>query len=734
LATFLLEIGTEELPADFARQAIPQLQQMVTAELDEHRLSYGAVRCTSTPRRLAIWVNDLEAQGAERKEERKGPPGNQSFKNGEFTEAALGFARRCGVEVGALELRETPKGAFLFAKVVEPGSKSTDVLVRGIPNWIKALQGRRFMRWGNGDERFSRPLRWLVAMLDQQLLELSLLNTDPIIEAGKISRGHRLGSQSVTITNAAEYQERLRAAGVIVDRDERAQLIKGYVNLTAAKLNCKPDLPRELFDELIDLVEAPLVVTGIISSNYLSLPSEVLSTVMRSHQRYIPLYAQNVDIDPLALTAEKYLLAQFICITNGRLEALAQIQRGNERVLKARLADAEFFIQADLAIASEDRRSQLAKVSFADRLGSLLERTERLEWCVAQLIKNLKTNDYNVEIDNATEKAALRAAHFCKNDLVSQVVGEFPELQGIMGGKYLLAEGEDRETAQAVLEHYLPRGVEDDLPTSKAGSILAIAERIELIVSIYSTGERPSGSSDPYGLRRAGNGIILILWQQNWNLNLVDIIIIMIDYWQKIFPQLLINRQTLALDISQLLLQRLQGLLNEQGFEPDITLAVTSINRFGDTAITDVVDSRLRAILLTELRKNSNLHSLQAVVQRAARLADKGDLDRSIISPNDIINSKLFEKESENNMLIILEDLESICTSDKVNYIELAAKLASSSQTLSEFFDGANSVMVMVEDQQIKNNRLNLLGILRNQANMLGDFSCLNSTFNSACS
>jgi len=559
------------------------------------------------------------------------------------------------------------------------------------------------------------------------LLEVKLTNTDPTIVSSCFSRGHRLARAEIKITSGLLYSDQLRAEGVIVDREERAKLIGDSINIAAAKLEAKPDLPKELFEELIDLVEAPLMITGAVPKHYLDLPAEVLCTVMRVHQRYVPLYARNTVVDPLSLSAREYLLPKFLCITNSLPEAVEQVQRGNERVLEARLADAQFFLTADQAITSEERRSQLSRVSFAAGLGNLLDRTERLEWCVIELIK------MNGEISKIEAEQIIRAAHYCKHDLVSQMVSEFPELQGIMGAKYLLAEGESRATALAVLEHYLPRGAGDVLPQSKEGNILAIAERLELLLSIYAKGDRPSGSSDPYALRRAGNALLLLLWDMNWSLNLWELLQNACEHWFHLLPDLKINSNGLAIELAEFLQQRFLSLLQEQGCDPDIAQAVAGLTNESKRILNDVTDGQMRVKLLTELRRNGSLQEVQVVVQRAAKLAEKANLSPLTIRPDEVIDIKLFEKTSEHDMYKVLKQLEAVCNKGSNAYVELADILANSSNALANFFDGNQSVMVMVEDLDIRNNRLNMLGILKNQAYILADFSCLNATFDSPC-
>ncbi len=720
MATFLLEIGTEELPADFARLALPQLEQLVQSDLAEQRLAHGLVTCTSTPRRLSVLIQGLAPGQLDLEEDRKGPPAEQAFKNGQPSPAALGFAKRCGIDATALEVRETPKGPFVFARVREAGRPSSEVLAQQIPLWIQALQGRRFMRWGEGENRFSRPVRWLVAMVDATVIPLTLRGSDPKVTAGQQSRGHRLWAEAVTIASADSYGETLASVGVEVNRASRRAAIKGAVDEAAAQLGARPDLPDELLDELTDLVEAPQLFEGSVAEHYLSLPAELLATVMRSHQRYVPLYRLTAEIDPLALDARDSLLPRFLCVGNGLAAATATVRRGNERVLKARLADAEFFVQADRAIASIDRREQLARVTFAEGLGSLRDRCERLEWFTDVLLELLPTSGINTA-------HARRAAHLCKHDLVSQMVAEFPELQGVIGAKYLLAEGEHREVALAVLEHYLPRGAGDRLPSSGAGAVLALAERLELLLSIYAKGERPSGSSDPYALRRAGNGLLQILWSQGWGLDLQALLQRASAHWAELLPNFTVDAAALAGELGEFLRQRVLSLLEEEGVPSDLVQAVAGETVPLARVISDPADARERAKLLVNLRRQGTLAAVQAVVQRASRLAEKGGLAVNVLTAQGVVKSSLFEKSSESAMLQVLNQLEPIATgSGPSRYAELAEGLSAGADTLAAFFDGDQSVMVMAEDPEVRRNRLNLLAVLRNQASVLADFSRIN--------
>jgi glycyl-tRNA synthetase beta chain len=697
--------------------ALPQLEQLVARDLAEARLAHGTVQCTSTPRRLVVQVQDLAAAAPDLEEDRKGPPAAQAFKDGMPAPAAVGFAKRCGIAPEELEIRDTPKGPFVFARVLEKGRPASALLSEWIPQWIAALQGRRFMRWGAGESRFSRPVRWLVAMLDADVVPVTLEGSDPQVQAAAVSRGHRLMAESVPITTADHYSQALAAVGVQIDREARASWIRRELEQAAERLEARADLPDELFEELTDLVESPLLIEGAVDDHYLALPAEVLSTVMRAHQRYVPLYRKDAAHDPLALDARSSLLPRFLCIGNGLPASIDTVRRGNERVLKARLADAEFFVQADRSTASIDRREQLARVTFAAGLGSLLDRVERLEWCTDVLLEQLKLTDI-------TASHARRAAHLCKHDLVSQMIGEFPELQGVMGGKYLLAEGEPREVALAVLEHYLPRGAGDALPSSDAGAVVALAERLELLLSIYAKGERPSGSSDPYALRRAGNGLLQILWAKGWTLDLLQLLERSTSQWSERLPAFQVDAPSLAAELAEFLRQRLQSLLEEAGIDPDLVQAVAGDGVSIERVLSDPADARQRAELLMALRGSGELTAVQAVVTRAARLAEKGDLPLNELSPTAVVDRALFEKSSEAEMLAVIEQLQPMAISESEDrYTRLAQGLIAGSSALAAFFDGDQSVMVMADDAAVRTNRLNLLGVLRNQAAVLADFS-----------
>jgi glycyl-tRNA synthetase beta chain len=717
--TFLLEIGTEELPADFVRQALDQLRERVPHDLAEARLSHGSISIFGTPRRLVVSVPNLDDRQPDLREERKGPPVAQAFKDGVPGPAAIGFAKRCGIDASQLEQRDTPKGPCVFATVLTAGRDGVSLLSELIPTWIDALQGRRFMRWGTGTQRFSRPIRWLVALHGDDVIDVEMPGADPVVRSDRFSRGHRLhGNQQLCISSANQYVKTLQEAGVLVDRDERSRLIRASIDQGAEAAEGEANCPDRLFEELVDLVEDPRVLQGQIAERFLQLPPEVISTVMQAHQRYVPLQIPGLDPDPLRLTAEAVLRPEFLLVANGLEQASALITRGNERVLGARLADAEFFLEVDRRQASATRRDALSRVTFAEGLGSLRDRCDRIERLTNQLLTDLALSD-------SVATASRRAAHLCKHDLVSQMVGEFPELQGLMGGKYLLEEGESRDVALAVVEHYLPRGAGDVLPSTDAGAVVALAERFELLLSIFAKGERPTGSSDPYALRRAGNGVLLILWNQGWKLDLNLFLAKAVEAWRELFPAFAVDTAQLTSDLSALLRQRITSQLEDDGYAADLVQAVAGGTVPTKRLLRDPLDVRVRIQLLRGLRDQGRLTAVQAVVQRASRLAEKGDLPLDVLSSTEVVDPSRFESASEKGLFDATKRLNPLAESGA--YQELCDVLVESTPALEAFFEGDESVMVMADDSALRMNRLNLLGVLRNQAAVFAQFELIQS-------
>jgi glycyl-tRNA synthetase beta chain len=712
MPTFLLEVGTEELPANFVESAIQQWQSRLSKSLDEQLLTPDSIQVYGTPRRLAVLIQGLPRQQPDREEEVKGPPVKAAFKDGKPTKAAEGFARKQGVSLDDLEIRDTQKGEFVFVVKKIIGRSAIEILPEVIPQWIFGLQGKRFMCWGDGDLKFSRPIRWLVALLDDTVLPIELVNGSETIKSDRTSRGHRiLHPESVTIAHAEDYVQSLESAFVIVERDRRKQIIQDQVQAAAQKLNGHTLLYEELWDEVTDLVEYPTAVVGQFDPEYLILPPEVVKTVMITHQRYFPVFKNETATE---------LLPHFITLSNGDPAKSEIIAAGNERVIRARLADGEYFYKTDLASPLENYLPKLETVTFQDELGSMRQKVGRIEKTASRIAAQLAVSQ--TQWDDI-----IRAAALCKVDLVTQMVYEFPELQGVMGQKYALASGESEAVATAIFEHYLPRGAGDKLPETLLGQVVGLADRLDTLVSIFGLGMIPTGSSDPFALRRAANAVVNITWEGNLGINLDQLLHdisadFVADYSGKSSP---------VEALQEFFIQRIRTLLqDEQRIDYDLVNAVLGENdrEYTQRALKDVLDVRDRALFLQGIRNNGKLDEIYETVNRSARLSMQGDLDLQQLDPKAVVRPDLFEKSSEPAFYQALVALvpRTQAAQQERNYQQIVDALAEVTPIVSTFFDDKEAgVMVMDENPEIRRNRLNLLGLLRNHARVLAEFSAI---------
>jgi len=720
MATFLLEVGTEELPAGFIESAVAQWRSHIPESLEVYSLSPTKVEVYGTPRRLAVVLKDLPTQQPNRVAEVKGPPAKAAFKDGKPTQAALGFARSRGVELDALEVRTTEKGEFVFVQQQISGRPSAEILQELIPQWIFGLEGKRFMRWGNGELRFSRPIRWLVALLDGDVLPVELVNGSEIINSDRISWGHRvLHPQRVTIKHAADYVIDLDKAWVQVASEQRRNRVEGGVLAEAAKVGGAAMLYPDLLREVTHLVEWPSAVIGKFDPEFLSLPSEVITTVMVSHQRYFPVQKSS-ESEPNGL------LPYFITISNGNVKAEIEeiIKAGNERVIRARLSDGRFFYQADLAQPLESYLPKLEKVTFQEVLGSMRAKVDRIDKIANAIADQLQISE--------TDRSLIqRAALLCKADLVTQMVGEFPELQGVMGQKYALASGEPEPVATAIVEHYLPKGAADKLPESLIGQVVGLADRLDTLVSIFGLGMLPTGSSDPFALRRAANAVISVTWAKKLSLDLQQLlqraVADFVTTFGKSEPLLLMQQ------LQDFFLQRIRSLLEEQGIDYDLINAVLPENdpEYAERALQDLLDVWDRARFLQDIRRDGRLAKIYETVNRASRLAAQGDLDKTQLDPTAVVQPQMLQQPSEQAFYQALVQLvpQTQAVQQKRQYNQLVKALSQIAPTVSRFFDGPESVLVMDENPDIRRNRLNLLGLLRNHARVLADFGPIVKSF-----
>jgi len=715
MATFLLEVGTEELPVGFIESALAQWRSRIPESLFSLLGTPVDVEVYGTPRRLAVLLKNLPAQQPDRVEEIKGPPAKAAFKEGKPTKAAVGFARSRGVQLDALEVRTTEKGEFVFVQQQISGRSSAEILQELIPQWILGLEGKRFMRWGNGDLRFSRPIRWLVALLDGDVLPIELLNGSEIIKSDCVSRGHRvLHPQPVTIEDAADYVIDLDKASVQVASEQRRKTIEDEVQNLAQGVGGAAILYPDLLQEVTNLVEWPSAVVGKFDPEFLGLPPEVITTVMVSHQRYFPVQKSFESND---------LLPYFITVSNGDPAKAEIIKAGNERVIRARLSDGRFFYQADLAQPLASYLPKLEKVTFQEALGSMRAKVDRIGKIANAIADQL-------QVSEADRSLIQRTALLCKADLVTQMVGEFPELQGVMGQKYALASGEPEPVATAIVEHYLPKGAADKLPESLAGQVVGLADRLDTLVSIFGLGMLPTGSSDPFALRRAANAIISVTWAKKLSLNLQQLLQRAVADFVTVFGKLESDPLILMQQLQDFFLQRIRSLLEEQGIDYDLINAVLPENdpEYAERALQDLLDVWDRARFLQDIRQNGRLAKIYETVNRASRLAAQGDLDKTQLNPDDPegppIQPQMLQQPSEQAFYQALVQLvpQTQAVQQQREYNQLVEALSQIAPTVSRFFDGPESVLVMDENPDIRRNRLNLLGLLRNHARVLADF------------
>jgi glycyl-tRNA synthetase beta chain len=612
--------------------------------------------------------------------------------------------------VEALSVRDTDKGAFVFALKKTNGRLATEILTQLIPQWIFGLEGKRFMRWADGDLRFPRPVRWLVALLDGEILPLELVNGSKTIKSDRISSGHRvLHPEPVQISQASDYVQSLHSAYVAVEPNERREKIQQGVKEAAQKLEGNAPLYPELLAEVINLVEWPAAIVGKFDPEFLNLPSEVVTEVMVTHQRYFPVFKTEIAAE---------LLPYFITISNGDPAKSDIIAAGNERVIKARLADGQYFYKTDLASPLESYLPKLEKVTFQDELGSVRQKVGRIEKIAGQIADQLRISD--------TERGdILRAALLCKADLVTQMVYEFPELQGVMGSKYAALSGESEAVATAIVEHYLPKGAGDSLPQTLTGQLVGLADRLDTLVSIFGLGMLPTGSSDPFALRRAANAVINITWAANLPINLQQLL----EQVSADFVTAYAGKTSPVNSLQEFFLQRIRTLLQERNIDYDLVNAVLGENdkEYTERALQDLLDVRNRALFLQEIRNNHQLDAIYETVNRSTRLGAQGDLNTQELEPANIVSPELFQKASEQAFYEAIIQLvpQTQAAQKQRNYQQLVDALAKIAPTVSSFFDGADSVLVMDSDLEIRRNRLNLLGLLRNHARVLADFGAI---------
>ncbi|MBE3586967.1 MAG: glycine--tRNA ligase subunit beta [Thermoanaerobacteraceae bacterium] len=686
---FLLEIGTEEIPARFLDPALEQLQEMARDLLRENRLAHGEIRALGTPRRLVLFVRDLASQQESLVQEVKGPARKVAFnQSGEPTRAALGFARSQGVDVSQLVVKNVGPVEYVFAVKRQEGRPAQEVLARLCPSLIGGLHFPKPMRWGMQEVRFARPIRWLVALYGEEVVDFSFAG----LSAGRVSYGHRvLSPRPLTIPAAGEYFRIMEEARVVVDPRERRQMIIKQVQELAAGRNGQVPPDEELLTEVTNLVEYPTALLGTFDAAYLELPAEVLVTTMREHQRYFPVRG----------TGGK-LLPCFIAVRNGGKEYLDMVRAGNEKVLRARLSDAAFFWKEDLKLPLADRVEALKDIVWQESLGTVYDKVERLTALVRYLIPVLGADEREAE-------QALRAARLCKADLVTSMVYEFPELQGIMGREYALAAGEDPTVARAIFEHYLPRFSGDELPNTVPGRMLSLADKVDTLVGCFAIGIQPSGSQDPYALRRQALGICSVILDAGLVLSLRELVNRAYGQYQG-RVELKTGLEQVWADLAEFFAQRIRGILADGGISYDTVEAVLA------TGMDDITGLWQRARALAAFREEPGFAAVLTAFNRAYNLSKKHG--STTVDPGALAHPA--EVSLYESLKQVQERVQRFM--DSRDYRGALEAMASLREPVDQFFDG---VMVMVEDETIRNNRLGLLKGVVALASGIADLSKL---------
>jgi len=680
---FLLEIGVEELPSADLDSALAQLRERVPALLDELRLAHGEVRIYGTPRRLVAVVDDLAPRQPDRTLVIKGPPADRAFDaDGKPTKAGEGFARGKGVRVEDLEVREMDGGRYAAAVVDEEGRGAGDVLAEALPGLVAAIKFDKPMRWNASGVYFSRPIRWLLALLGDDVVPFAYAG----LVSARITRGLRFHQPAqIPVSGKEEYFNVLERQGILLDADERKTAIQVQVQRLIAQAGGDPDrLDAGLLDEVTNLVEAPTALLGSFDREHLSLPPEVLVSVMKKHQRYFPVFQPDGK-----------LLPHFVAVRNGDGQHLDVVADGNEQVIRARFADAAFFIREDLQQTLEDFRAKLSTLTFQVKLGSMLDKSERVEHLVESLSPALKLSADETQ-------TALRAAHLCKADLATHMVVEMTSLQGIMGSHYALSSGESEAVAKAIYEHYLPRFSGDNLPASRPGLAVGVADRIDSLAGLFAAGLAPTGTKDPFALRRAAQGLAqaLIGWDLDFDLRYA-LAAAAVNLPVAASPDVLAQ-------VLEFIAGRMQSALLDQGYRYDIVAAVMEAQGFNPAAVARGVKA------LSGWVARPDWNTILPAYSRCVRIT-RDQAQRFEVTP------AAFQEKAEEQLYAALTAAEG--TPRKAGSVEdFFAVLLPLIPAINQFFD---TVLVMADDPAVRANRLGMLQRIAALADGVADFSKL---------
>lgn len=682
--TFLLEIGVEEMPAHVVSPSIKQLDKRVRDYLKEQRISFDDIQEFATPRRMALLISGLADKQPDIDEEVKGPAKKiAQDAEGNWSKAAIGFTRGQGVTVDDITFKELKGVEYVYVDKHVAGQSVNDILT-GLNDVIMAMNFPTMMKWSTHKFEFVRPIKWLVALLDDQVIPFSILD----VTTGRQTLGHRFLGGTVELSTATDYEAALEDEYVIANQDKRKGLIRDQITQIADEHQWVVDIDEDLLEEVNNLVEWPTAFNGGFDEQYLVLPDEVLITSMKEHQRFF--YARD--------QAGK-LLPDFISVRNGNAEHLANVARGNERVLTARLEDAKFFYEEDQQVTIEQYVERLKNVAFHDKIGSMYEKMQRVT-VLAQLI-GTKLGFTAAELTDLK-----RASEIYKFDLTTGMVGEFAELQGVMGEKYALLNGENAAVAQAVREHYMPISAEGALPDSKVGSVLALADKLESILSFFSVGMIPSGSNDPYALRRQAYGIVRIVADKQWHLDLLDIEPELVIAMTAAGVSPAFDMTKVTSDVHSFISERIRLALDGKKYRHDIV----------ETAISgkqnDIVNVMEAAATLDAHKDDANFKDSIEALTRVLRIADKNDADANLA-----VDAALFQAPSEQQLL---DQVTAIENKPAETIDGLYQQLAGLQPTIAQYFEDN---MIMDKNEQVKNNRLHQLTRIAQLTEELGNLN-----------
>jgi len=684
----LLEIGTEEMPARLVRGAMEQLRDRLVGWMAEARIAHGAVKAYATPRRLAVFVADVAERQADRIEEVRGPSRKAAIDaDGRWTQAALGFARAQGVEPAELYVRDAGNGAeYVYARKHVVGADTVSVLAEALPSLIAGMSFPRSMRWGSHSIKFIRPIRWLVALFGDAIVPFELAG----VRSGRVTRGHRFLGGELVLEQPADYEDGLRRQCVLADPDRRRQEILAQIDRLASESGWRVVLPDDLIEEVLFLVEWPTALVGSFDPEFLRIPPEVLTTSMREHQRYFPVTDESGR-----------LLPHFVTVRDGDARSLETVRRGNEKVLRARLSDAKFFYEEDLKLDIDECVRKLDSIVFHEELGSLGDKVRRVR-AIARRLADMSA------VDAQTAAWVDRAASICKFDLVTQMVYEFPELEGVMGGYYAKNAGEPEPVARAVAEHYRPRHAGDEPPQTAVGAIVGIADKIDTIVGCFSIGIVPTGSADPYALRRQASGIVQTMLESGISFPLSALFRTALDVHAE-FGRMKRGSDEVLRDLAEFFGLRIRNVLDESGTRYDVVDAVM------EAGFDDVATVVRKARAVTAALDDAAFRRFVEAYGRVANLADKASGLAGSCDP------ALFEHPAEQALFDCWTDVARRFGQrmEEGRESEALEALYALSEPVAVLFE---SVMVMAEDENIRRNRLALLRSIADGVRRFAEF------------